>query len=216
MLVVSNEAGNSKAGRFPATAKGHGNLSNKQKKATLKIWQTTHHPHTLMSWSKTGSLLRPDAGSQGPKRSIPDALQKHTHPTFTHAYHSHERLSPSNEPNMLAGEPAGFRLTMTRSRFLERSGPFCAEFACFHRCPPAAFLFAVQRLIGDSEFPRIVVSCECECWDERPPWPDQNNTSDGGWTSASCYLLWMNWLFFFLLFWFVFRILFCFSWVTLL
>lgn len=174
MLVVSNEAGNSKADRYPATAKGHcnlSNLSNKQKKATLKIWQTTHHPQTLMSWSKTGSLLRPDAGSQGPKRSIPDVLQKHAHPTFTHAYHSHERLSPSNEPNMLAGEPAGFRLTMTRSRFLERSGPFCAEFACFHRCPPAAFLFAVQRLIGDSEFPPIVVSCECACLDERPPWP---------------------------------------------
>lgn len=37
------------------------------------------HPHTLMSWSKTGSLLRPGAGSQGPKRSIPDALQKRTH-----------------------------------------------------------------------------------------------------------------------------------------
>lgn len=92
-------------------------------------------------------------------------------PAFIHAYCSHKRLLPSNKSNMLAGEPAGFRLTMTRSCFPERSRPFCVEFACFRRCPPAAFLLAVERLIGDSEFPCTVGgSCECVRCDERPTW----------------------------------------------
>lgn len=147
-----------------------------------------------------------------------DQYQKRTHaPTFIHAYGSHKRLSPSNESNMVAGEPAVFRLTMTRSRVPERSRPFYVEFACFRRCPPAVFLLAVQRLIGDSEFPHTVgESCVCVC----TLWWKANMAStriiqemeDGRLHPGTL----SEWTDFFFLFRFVFRILFCFSWVSLL
>lgn len=169
--------------RYPPATKGHGNLSNlsnKQKKATLKYDKrhTPSHTNELIQDGKFAEVrCRITRSEKINTRRASETLA----PTFIHAYHSHKRSSPSNESNMLAGEPAGFRLTMTRSRFPERSRPFCVEFACFRRCPPAAFLLAVQRLIGGSEFPRTVgVSCKCVRCDEKPTWPAPDGEMEDG------------------------------------
>lgn len=151
MLVDSYEAGTRKAGRYPPTTKGMATWATSRRKQLWK-YDKRHTP------SHTNELIRDNKFSEARRRitrskKITTRWASETHaPAFIHAYGRHERLSPSNESNMLAGEPAGFRLTMTRSRFPERSRLFCVEFACFRRCPPAAFLLAVQRLIGNSEF----------------------------------------------------------------
>lgn len=124
--------------RWPPT-KGHGNLSNKHEKVRLKIRQMTH-THTLISWSMTGSLLMPDAGSQGPRRSIPDVRSR---ATCMRAYCKYSQTcSPASQQGFSQWQGRVSRRGHDLSAWSLHvfAGPLWLHF------PPA-----VWRLIGDSE-----------------------------------------------------------------
>lgn len=170
VLVVTYEAGNRKAGRYPSTTKGHGNLSNlsyRQKKATLKIWQRTH---TLQD--------RKCAETRWDHKVWNDQYQlcfRNTHTHLLEYMHTVAtsvcRLAMSRTCSPVSqqcptSQWQGHVSRRGRDLSVWSLHAFAGALQLSSSVPSSS---AVQRLIGAPGFARAVgVSCECVRSDERP------------------------------------------------